>query len=114
MILLGTNVATSHLSNNGVEESPPQANGYGQSGAETGVTPKSQSLFIDLKGRNVGFQALHPVPVTANRNALSGQSGMGGVWEWTSSVLERWEGFKHMEAYPVYTCPSSHLTLCAR
>lgn len=28
---------------------------------------------------------------------------MGGVWEWTSSVLERHEGFEPMALYPAYT-----------
>jgi formylglycine-generating enzyme required for sulfatase activity len=28
---------------------------------------------------------------------------MGGVWEWTSSALERYEGFEPMKLYPVYT-----------
>lgn len=28
---------------------------------------------------------------------------MGGVWEWTSTVLEAHEGFKPMELYPGYT-----------
>lgn len=28
---------------------------------------------------------------------------MGGVWEWTSSVLEKHEGFKPMDIYPEYT-----------
>ena len=28
---------------------------------------------------------------------------MGGVWEWTSTVLDKHEGFKPMELYPGYT-----------
>lgn len=28
---------------------------------------------------------------------------MGGVWEWTSSVLEKHEGFEPMGLYPAYT-----------
>ena len=28
---------------------------------------------------------------------------MGGVWEWTSSVLEKHEGFEPMDVYPGYT-----------
>ena len=45
----------------------------------------------------------HPSPVTQNGNKLAGQGDMGGVWEWTSSELERHEGFSPMELYPAYT-----------
>lgn len=41
--------------------------------------------------------------VTQNGDQLSGQGNMGGVWEWTSSALERHEGFEPMELYPAYT-----------
>lgn len=41
--------------------------------------------------------------VTQNGNRLSGQGDMGGVWEWTSSVLDRHEGFEPMKLYPAYT-----------
>jgi formylglycine-generating enzyme required for sulfatase activity len=51
----------------------------------------------------VGFKHWHPVAVTANGDKLAGQGEMGGVWEWTSSVLERHEGFEEMELYPAYT-----------
>jgi formylglycine-generating enzyme required for sulfatase activity len=61
------------------------------------------NLFIDLDGANVGFQHWHPVPVTANGDRLAGQAEMGGVWEWTSSVLQRWDGFEPMAIYPGYT-----------
>jgi hypothetical protein len=63
----------------------------------------SQELFANLKGANVGFNNWHPVAVTANGNKLAGQGGMGGVWEWTSSVLEKHEGFEPMKLYPAYT-----------
>lgn len=55
----------------------------------------------------------HPSPVTQNGNKLSGQGEMGGVWEWTSSELERHEGFEPMALYPAYT-GKSHKDLCAR
>jgi len=45
----------------------------------------------------------HPSAVTQNGNKLAGQGDMGGLWEWTSSVLERHEGFEPMALYPVYT-----------
>ena len=28
---------------------------------------------------------------------------MGGAWEWTSTVLEEWVGFRAMKEYPGYT-----------
>lgn len=28
---------------------------------------------------------------------------MGGVWEWTSSPLRKWDGFQPMSLYPAYT-----------
>jgi L-histidine Nalpha-methyltransferase / hercynylcysteine S-oxide synthase len=84
-----------HLVNNGVEESPPSR------GLENGES--SQELFINLAGANVGFKHWHPVAVTANGNKLAGHADMGGVWEWTSSTLERHEGFEPMNLYPAYT-----------
>lgn len=51
----------------------------------------------------MGFKHWHPVAVTADGDKLAGQGEMGGVWEWTSSVLERHEGFREMELYPAYT-----------
>ncbi|KAK0641576.1 C-type lectin protein [Cercophora newfieldiana] len=87
-----------HLSNDGVEITPPstptvtQVDGQGQ-----------QQLFIDLDGANVGFQHWHPTPVTGRGNTLAGQGDMGGVWEWTSTVLRPWEGFSPMPLYPGYT-----------
>ena len=91
-----------HLSNEGVEISPPPHPLYhGASGAEK--VPDSHQLFADLEGCNVGFKNFHPTPVTQNGNQLSGQGNMGGVWEWTSSALERHEGFEPMKLYPAYT-----------
>jgi formylglycine-generating enzyme required for sulfatase activity len=84
-----------HLINDGVEETPPpQPLQNGES---------SQELFTDLKGANVGFNNWHPVAVTGNGNTLAGQSGMGGLWEWTSSPLAEHEGFEPMPLYPAYT-----------
>lgn len=85
-----------------MEESPPskpQRNGV--SGAVSGLNP--HDLFIELNEANVGFKYWHPAPVSQYGNKLSGQSGMGGVWEWTSTVLEKHEGFEPMELYPGYT-----------
>ena len=88
-------IPLSHLVNEGVEESPPSR--PSQNGGS------SQELFANLAGANVGFKHWHPVPVTANGNKLAGQGDMGGVWEWTSSPLEKHEGFEPMPLYPAYT-----------
>ncbi|MCJ1469620.1 hypothetical protein MMC07_008255 [Pseudocyphellaria aurata] len=89
-----------HLSNNGVDESPPSQR---PSTSNAEQSPNPHQLFTDLEGCNVGFQHYHPTPVTQNGNKLSGRGDMGGVWEWTSTVLHQHEGFKPMELYPGYT-----------
>ncbi len=90
------------MSNEGVEESPPSHHSRsGASSAEKGLNP--QELFVDLEGCNVGFKHFHPTPVFQNGNKLSGQGEIGGVWEWTSSVLEKHDGFEPMGLYPAYT-----------
>jgi formylglycine-generating enzyme required for sulfatase activity len=93
----------SHLLNEGVEETPPPSDNQSRS-SSLAASPflDNRSLFIDLKDENVGFKSWHPVPITGCHR-LAGQAGMGGVWEWTSSVLERHEGFEPMELYPGYT-----------
>ncbi|KAJ9148910.1 hypothetical protein NKR23_g4566 [Pleurostoma richardsiae] len=88
-----------HLSNNGVQETPP---GDALVSANGGSSNQDE-LFVDLDGANVGFQHWHPVAVTASGNRLSGQGEMGGVWEWTSSVLSKYEEFEPMSLYPLYT-----------
>ncbi|KAF2268735.1 hypothetical protein CC78DRAFT_529723 [Lojkania enalia] len=87
-----------HLVNDGVEESPPSA-GLASSAA----SPSLHDLFIDLKETNVGFQHWHPVSITQKGGKLCGQSDLGGVWEWTSTVLEKHLGFEAMDLYPGYT-----------
>ena len=62
-----------------------------------------REIFTNLEGCNVGFKNFHPVPITQNGSKLSGQCEMGGVWEWTSSVLEKHDGFEPMPLYPAYT-----------
>ena len=87
-----------HLSNDGVEITPPSTP------TVSGVDEQAkQQLFIDLDGANVGFQHWHPTPVTSRGNVLAGQAEMGGVWEWTSTVLRPHEGFSPMPMYPGYT-----------
>ena len=93
-----------HLINNGVDETPPsKPSSNGDSGAVNGLSPNPYDLFIDLEGTNVGFKHWHPVSVADKGGKLCGQSDMGGVWEWTSTVLEEHEGFEPMELYPAYT-----------
>lgn len=43
------------------------------------------------------------MPVTQNGGKLSGQGEMGGLWEWTSSALEKQDGFEPMKLYPAYS-----------
>lgn len=82
-----------HLVNNGVQESPP-----------SGPTRQGHdNLFINLEQANVGFRHWHPVAVTEKGGELSGQSEMGGVWEWTSTVLEKHQGYEPMTLYPGYS-----------
>ncbi|KAK1506659.1 hypothetical protein CTAM01_02991 [Colletotrichum tamarilloi] len=85
-----------HLSNDGVEETPPKKKSL--EAAEV-----RSELFADLDGANVGLQHWHPVPVTADGGRLAGQGELGGVWEWTSTPLARHEGFEPMPLYPQYT-----------
>ncbi|KAF3043996.1 hypothetical protein E8E12_005344 [Didymella heteroderae] len=93
-----------HLSNNGVDESPPSKPwSNGDSGAVNDHAPDPHNLFIDLEGTNVGFKHWHPVSVAEKGDKLCGQSDLGGVWEWTSTVLEKHDGFEPMGLYPAYT-----------
>ncbi|EXF81440.1 hypothetical protein CFIO01_13296 [Colletotrichum fioriniae PJ7] len=85
-----------HLSNDGVEETPPKRKSLEAAKARS-------ELFADLDGANVGLQHWHPVPVTADGGRLAGQGELGGVWEWTSTPLARHEGFEPMPLYPQYT-----------
>jgi formylglycine-generating enzyme required for sulfatase activity len=93
----------SHLVNDGVEETPPH-NGdqhrLSSNGAASKLSPNN--LFIDLQNANVGFKTWHPTALAEGQN-LAGQGEFGGVWEWTSTVLEKHEGFEPMELYPGYT-----------
>jgi L-histidine Nalpha-methyltransferase / hercynylcysteine S-oxide synthase len=96
----------SHLVNDGVEETPPSRDVVSNtSKAASGLSP--YDLFIKLEGVNVGFQHWHPVSVVEKGDRLCGQADLGGVWEWTSSVLEKHEGFQPMALYPLYTGKNS-------
>jgi formylglycine-generating enzyme required for sulfatase activity len=89
-----------HLVNDGVEESPPSLP------AEDGKN--LHEFFANLEDANVGFYHWHPVAVTANGGRLAGQGEMGGVWEWTSSPLQKYDGFEPMPLYPAYTGKHCH------
>lgn len=94
-----------HLSNEGVEETPPSAHlskAVVNGGAKR-PEPNPDDLFIELENRNVAFRHWHPMPVTGNGDWLCGQSDLGGLWEWTSTPLTAHEGFKAMDLYPGYT-----------
>ena len=89
----------SHLSNNGVQETPPSQ----ALASPNGNSSNSDELFVDLDGANVGLHHWHPVPVTGQGGQLAGQAELGGIWEWTSSPLTKYEGFEPMSLYPAYT-----------
>lgn len=92
----------SHLVNDGVEETPPSPAPLNHF-SNTGSGPKPNDLFVNLDGANVGFKHWHPIPVTNAENKLSGQGDMGGGWEWTSSVFEKYPGFEPMPQYLAYS-----------
>ncbi|OCH92651.1 hypothetical protein OBBRIDRAFT_791097 [Obba rivulosa] len=66
-------------------------------------------LFLDRfdcgyeGGANIGFRNWHPVPATTGGERNEGKGHNGGVWEWTSTVLERHEGFVPSRLYPGYS-----------
>lgn len=85
-----------------MEETPPYKHSLnGFSGAAAGPNP--HELFVDLDEANVGFRHWHPMPVTQNGGKLAGLGDMGGLWEWTSSALEKLEGYEPMKLYPAYS-----------
>ncbi|KZT50868.1 hypothetical protein CALCODRAFT_443939 [Calocera cornea HHB12733] len=68
--------------------------------------------FLDLTDTgamaNVGFKNWHPVPLTGGHtrpywNANENKGHNGGVWEWTSSIMDAYEGFVPSEVYPGYS-----------
>ncbi|EME78671.1 uncharacterized protein MYCFIDRAFT_56905 [Pseudocercospora fijiensis CIRAD86] len=90
-----------HLVNDGVEETPPSKALI--NGTSIPAGPDPTELHVDLDEANVGFKHWHPMPVTSAGDKLAGQAEMGGLWEWTSSVLEKREGFQPMTLYPAYS-----------
>ncbi|KAF8837654.1 DUF323 domain-containing protein [Paxillus ammoniavirescens] len=51
-------------------------------------------------GANTGFRNWHPVPATTGGKKCDGKGHNGGVWEWTSTVFDKFEGFVPSRLYP--------------
>lgn len=90
-----------HLSNDGVEETPPSHPSLPVAGAKASTS--RERLFTDLKGCNVGFKHWHPTPVSGDGGRLRGQGDTGGLWEWTSTPFAAHDGFQPMALYPGYS-----------
>ncbi|KAF9220882.1 DUF323 domain-containing protein [Gyrodon lividus] len=54
-------------------------------------------------GANIGFRNWHPVPATTGGEKYGGKGHNGGVWEWTSTVFDKFEGFVPSQLYPGYS-----------
>jgi formylglycine-generating enzyme required for sulfatase activity len=54
-------------------------------------------------GANVGFRNWHPVPATTGCEKYGGKGSNGGVWEWTSTLLDKVDGFVPSKLYPGYS-----------
>lgn len=60
----------------------------------------------DRPGTNIGFRNWHPVPSQLSRpdhdgTLLAGHNG--GVWEWTSTTFDDYDGFQSSALYPGYS-----------
>jgi hypothetical protein len=70
-------------------------------------TASEMALFhslhpVETPLSNLGFANLHPVPPTPPLPARDGSTlpaTDGGLWQWSSSVFERWEGYVGSEVY---------------
>ncbi|KAH7927825.1 hypothetical protein BV22DRAFT_1006204 [Leucogyrophana mollusca] len=54
-------------------------------------------------GANIGFRNWHPVPATMGGERCAGKGHNGGVWEWTSTVFDKYDGFVSSRLYPGYS-----------
>lgn len=54
-------------------------------------------------GSNIGFRNWHPVPATTGLDRGHGRGTNGGVWEWTSTIFDRTDGFVPSPLYPGYS-----------
>ncbi|KAK6544139.1 hypothetical protein TWF694_000846 [Orbilia ellipsospora] len=84
-----------HLSMDGVHITPPAVLSDGK---KENVS-EGNDMFADMVGGNASFRHWHP---TCVHGKVCGR-GDGGAWEWTSTVLQKWDGFKPLELYPEYT-----------
>ena len=61
---------------------------------------------VQMTRGNFDFQAWDPIPVTANPqgdSAFGVAQLVGNGWEWTSTLLHPFEGFKPLPTYPGYS-----------
>ncbi|KAF2396540.1 hypothetical protein EJ06DRAFT_483372 [Trichodelitschia bisporula] len=89
-----------HLINDGVEETPPSRTPHPSNISSSSA---ASAPFADLRQANIGFKHWHPVAVAHLGGKLAGQGELGGIWEWTSTALEKHEGFEAMPEYTGYT-----------
>ncbi|KAG7088142.1 hypothetical protein E1B28_012164 [Marasmius oreades] len=54
-------------------------------------------------GANIGFRNWHPIPATTGGEKDGGRGHNGGVWEWTSTLFDKYDGFTPSELYPGYS-----------
>ncbi|EEB87377.1 hypothetical protein MPER_15282, partial [Moniliophthora perniciosa FA553] len=54
-------------------------------------------------GANIGFRQWYPVPATTGGVRNGGKGSNGGVWEWTSTIFDKYDGFVSSELYPGYS-----------
>jgi len=54
-------------------------------------------------GANWGFRNWHPIPSTTGGKKDGGRGHNGGVWEWTSTIFDSYEGFVPSTLYPGYS-----------
>ncbi|TFK24369.1 DUF323 domain-containing protein [Coprinopsis marcescibilis] len=54
-------------------------------------------------GANTGLRNWHPVPATTGLARGHGRGSNGGVWEWTSTTLDKVDGFRPSNLYPGYS-----------
>ncbi|KAG8924445.1 hypothetical protein FRC02_010420 [Tulasnella sp. 418] len=60
-----------------------------------------RDLYEGSEETNVGFKHWHPIPPQLPGSDKRGHNG--GVWEWTCSIMDTYEGFKSSWIYPGYS-----------
>jgi len=82
-----------------------------------GRLPKESELRLFLNkypthrpGSNVGFENWHPTPPSLPFQDRDGsfQISNGGIFEWTSTVFDRYDGFVPSRLYPEYSVDFFH------